>query len=102
MDFRAVAIAWSAGEVGWLSGLRRPSTVVERMHGQHRLPEWSSSSLPHPMQSMLSWTPEHFRQAGKRVEAAGQDALVAAGAGASGSFGLLVAVAADGGVWLCR
>ncbi|WP_457967283.1 hypothetical protein M1E17_10675 [Arthrobacter sp. D1-29] len=35
----------------------------------------------------------------KRVDAAGQDSLVAAGAGASGSFGLLVAVAADGGVW---
>ncbi|MET3948770.1 hypothetical protein ABIB49_003495 [Arthrobacter sp. UYCu512] len=34
----------------------------------------------------------------QRVDAAGQDAFVAAGAGAAGSFGLLVAVAADSAV----
>ena len=65
MDFKAVATARSAGEVAWLSGgLSSLSTVAARTHDQHRFPEWSSSSLPHPMQSMLSWTPEQLRHAG--------------------------------------
>lgn len=63
-----------------------------------RLPEWSSSSLPHPMQSTLRLAPEHFRRAGMVSTRPGQDTLVAACTCAARCFGLLVVVDADSAV----